>query len=80
VVDALDVSVVIISFNNEGFVARDQMEALLLERGRVDVQSKDYKRYVGAQIGIHNLKGQLVGKVKSLRNKEYLYTLWKKGG
>jgi adenine-specific DNA-methyltransferase len=33
----------------------------------------DSKRYVGAQIGIHNPAGQPVGKVSHLRNKEYLF-------
>ncbi len=33
----------------------------------------DYKRYVGAQIGIYNPQGEKVGKVSHLRNIEYLY-------
>jgi len=32
----------------------------------------DSKRYVGAQIGIHNPQGEKVGKVARLRNVEYL--------
>ena len=30
-------------------------------------------RYVGARIGIHNLKGEKVGKVGRLRNVEHLF-------
>ena len=35
--------------------------------------ARDFKRYVGAQIGIHNPKGERVGTVGKLRNTEYLY-------
>ena len=49
------------------------MEALLATRGHVTVLERDFKRYVGAQIGIYNPQGELVGEVSHLRNKEYLY-------
>ena len=32
----------------------------------------DSKRYVGAQIGIHNPQGEKVGQVSRLRNVEYV--------
>jgi adenine-specific DNA-methyltransferase len=32
-------------------------------------------RYVGARIGIHNLKGEKVGAVGRLRNVEYLFVV-----
>ena len=35
----------------------------------------DYKRYVGAQIGIYNPEGEKVGRVSHLRNKEYVYVV-----
>lgn len=63
----------VVSFNNEGYIARNEMEALLSERGPVSVLATDYKRYVGAQIGIYNPSGELVGEVSHLRNVEYLY-------
>lgn len=50
-------------------------EALLSTRGEVLTIETDYKRYVGAQIGIHNPKGEKVGEVSHLRNKEYLYVV-----
>ena len=65
----------VVSFNNEGFVAREEMEAILATRGEVTVIERDYKRYVGAQIGIHNLRGERVGTVSHLRNTEYLYVV-----
>jgi len=75
VLDSLKCDVIVISFNNEGFVTRNDMEALLSMRGRVSTKSIDYKRYVGAQIGIHNPQGEKVGKISHLRNREYLYVL-----
>ena len=33
----------------------------------------DFKRYVGAQIGIHNPAGERVGSVSHLRNTEWLF-------
>jgi adenine-specific DNA-methyltransferase len=65
----------VVSFNNEGYIAREDMEQLLQARGDVYVVERDHKRYVGAQIGIHNPKGELVGAVSHLRNKEFLYVV-----
>jgi len=41
--------------------------------GQVAIIENDFKRYVGAQIGIHNLAGEKVGRVSHLRNTEFLY-------
>lgn len=65
----------LVSFSDEGYIDRPQMEALLAERGHVAVIEEDYKRYVGAQIGIYNPSGEKVGRVSHLRNKEYLYVV-----
>ncbi len=65
----------VVSFSDEGFVSRAEMEALLASRGHVRVLEYDYKRYVGAQIGIHNPEGERVGEVSHLRNREYLYVV-----
>ncbi len=65
----------LVSFNNEGYLDREEMEDLLASRGHVGVVSVDFKRYVGAQIGIHNLHGEKVGRVSHLRNKEYLFVV-----
>lgn len=65
----------VVSFSNEGYIAREEMEALLGTRGRVTVVEHDFKRYVGAQIGIYNPRGDKVGKVSHLRNTEYLYVV-----
>jgi adenine-specific DNA-methyltransferase len=63
----------LISFSDEGFINRTDMENLLSQFGPVKILEIDYKRYVGAQIGIYNQKGLKVGQVKKLRNKELLY-------
>lgn len=72
-------NVLIISFNNEGYISRDEMESILRSNwggtGYVSTIEVDYKRYVGAQIGIYNPSGEKVGKVSHLRNKEYMYVV-----
>jgi adenine-specific DNA-methyltransferase len=69
----------VVSFNNEGYLSREEMEAMLSAlwdgEARVFTLESDFKRYVGAQIGIYNPKGVKVGKVTHLRNKEYLYVV-----
>ena len=63
----------VVSFNNEGYISRNEMEESLHQWGEVAVIEVDFKRYVGAQIGIHNPSGEKVGSVSHLRNKEYIY-------
>ncbi|MFV8749563.1 DNA adenine methylase [Nannocystaceae bacterium ST9] len=72
-IEAVDARVLIVSFSNEGFIEREAMETMLAVRGPVRTFEHDYKRYVGAQIGIHNPAGEKVGQVSHLRNTEYLY-------
>ena len=75
VVRAIRAPVLVVSFNNEGYIARPEMEALLGERGVVQTLVTDFKRYVGAQIGIYAPSGAKVGAVGHLRNEEYLYVV-----
>ena len=63
----------LVSFSNEGYATRDEIIDILGVRGEVKVYESDYKRYVGAQIGIHNPNGKRVGTVGHLRNIEYLF-------
>jgi adenine-specific DNA-methyltransferase len=75
--NAVRAPVLIVSFNNEGYLAREEMELMLRSlwngEGKVTTIEKDFKRYVGAQIGIHNPQGEKVGSVSHLRNKEFVY-------
>ncbi len=74
--------VLIVSFNNEGYLTREDMESMLAGlwngAGKVTTIEIDFKRYVGAQIGIYNPQGEKVGKVSHLKNKEYLYVVARK--
>lgn len=75
VIEAIRATWVIVSFNNEGYLTRERAEQLLSARGCVTVLEHDYKRYVGAQIGIYNPSGTKVGTSSHLRNKEFLYVV-----
>jgi len=73
VIENVQAKHLVVSFNNEGYFDRETLEALLRARGEVVVIETDFKRYVGAQIGIYSPNGKKVGAVSHLRNKEYLY-------
>ena len=72
VVGAVDAEVVMVSYNDESWIGRDDLVDLCRIRGEVCLLAFDSKRYVGAQIGIHSPSGERVGKVSHLRNQEYL--------
>ena len=76
IVSNLDVNHLVVSFSNEGYIERDEMVGIL-EIGAVSVVEKDFKRYVGATIGIHSPTGDKVGEVSHVRNKEYLFVVSK---
>jgi adenine-specific DNA-methyltransferase len=65
----------IVSFSNEGYFTQDALLEILGVRGFVQTYEVNFKRYVGAQIGIHNPKGERVGQVSHLRNKEYIFVV-----
>jgi len=69
----IDARYVLVSFNNEGYLSDLALRELLAARGEVAAIEVDYKRYVGAQIGIYNPQGEKVGKVSHLRNRELLF-------
>lgn len=70
----------IVSFNDEGYLARAELERMLSARGPVQVIEIGHPRYVGARIGIHNPKGEKVGTVGRLRNVEYLFLVGERAG
>ncbi len=65
----------VVSYNDESWISAEEMTAMLRATGResVHVLAFDAKRYVGAQIGIHNPAGEKVGTVSRLRNVEYVF-------
>ena len=62
----------IISGSDEGWVGVDDLVDMARCRGQVEVLAFDSRRYIGAQIGIHNPRGEKVGQVSHTRNVEYL--------
>jgi adenine-specific DNA-methyltransferase len=71
----LSVPNLVVSFNNEGYISREEMISLLSQKGEVFVVERDFKRYVGAKIGIYNPSGEKVGKKKHTKNKEYIFVV-----
>jgi len=72
-VEALRCPAIIVSFNDEGYLQRAQLEAMLGARAHLEVIEIPHDRYVGAKIGIHNPRGEKVGQVGRLTNVEYLF-------
>ena len=72
VVGAVDAHVIVLSYNNESWIEFGALVEMMERRGRVRALAFDSKRYVGAQIGIHNPRGERVGEVSHLRNLEYV--------
>lgn len=70
---ANNVKRIVTSFNDEGYISKQEMLALLNKYGKTTVKTINYQRYIGAKIGIHNQQGQKVGKVKSTTNHEFIY-------
>lgn len=70
----LQAEAMMISYNNESWLSAAEISGFLAENYEaVQVFEFDYKRYVGAQIGIHNPSGEKVGKVSHVRNKELIF-------
>jgi adenine-specific DNA-methyltransferase len=64
--------VVVVSYNDEAWVSVDELREWCAVHGHVEVLNFDSRRYVGAQIGIHNPKGERVGTVSHVRNREHV--------
>jgi len=73
VVAAIKAPELVVSFSNEGFLSREQLEAMLSAKGHVRTLSTSFERYVGAKIGIHSPQGKKVGKVSHLENREMIF-------
>jgi adenine-specific DNA-methyltransferase len=72
-VENVDARLLILSYNDESWIALDELLELCASRGgRVVALAFDSARYVGAQIGVHNPDGVRVGEVSHLRNLEYV--------
>ena len=72
VIESLDARTLVISYNNESWVSREELLGMCSRFEEVRLLAFDSKRYVGAQIGIYNPSGEKVGKVSHLRNLEWV--------
>jgi len=73
IVDGLGSKYVLVSGSNEGFLAVQEIVEILSEKWEVAVVSVPHKRYVGAQIGVHNHLGKAVGTKGKTHNVEHLF-------
>lgn len=72
VVKETKATTLILSFNNEAWLSLDQLIDICASRGEVRVLDIDFKRYVGAKIGVYNKQGKQVGEPGAGRNIEHL--------
>jgi len=72
VIAGVQARVVVVSYNDESWVTAEELRDMCAVHGHVQVLAFDSRRYVGAQIGIHNPRGERVGEVSHVRNQEYV--------
>lgn len=72
VIGAIDARLVVVSYNDESWLSADELIEMGRERGATVLLGVESERYVGAKIGVHNPRGEKVGRVGRLRNIEYL--------
>jgi len=72
VIAAVPARIVVVSYNDEAWVSADELRDMCSVHGHVELLSFDSRRYVGAQIGIHNPQGERVGRVSHVRNQEFV--------
>ena len=73
VVQSVDCDLLVLSYNNESWLALEELEAMCsVPRRAVATLSFDSARYVGARIGIFDPSGRKVGRVSHLSNQELL--------
>lgn len=71
-IEAVDAESVIVSYNDESWVSLAELREMCAVHGDVHALAFDSRRYIGAQIGIHDPAGAKVGEVSHTRNQEYV--------
>ena len=71
-IEQIDSDIIIVSYNDESWIELAELVEWCSAKGAVRALAFDAKRYVGAQIGIHNPAGDKVGTVGRTRNLEYV--------
>ena len=64
--------VVVVSYNDESWLAREELVDMCAQKGEVRLLAFDSRRYVGATIGVHGRSGERVGTPGRLRNEEWI--------
>jgi adenine-specific DNA-methyltransferase len=72
VVSDVDCELLVLSYNDESWLAVEELEALCSQGRSVATLAFDSARYVGARIGIFDPSGVKVGRVSHLSNQELL--------
>jgi adenine-specific DNA-methyltransferase len=72
VVRDVNCEVLVLSYNDEAWITRRQLEEMCSRFEEVVTLAFDSARYVGARIGIHSPSGEKVGAVSHLFNREYV--------
>jgi adenine-specific DNA-methyltransferase len=62
----------ILSYNNESWLSRDELIDICKAKGHVQLIEFDFRRYIGSQIGIYNKAGKKVGSPGLKRNVELM--------
>jgi adenine-specific DNA-methyltransferase len=68
----LNAETLILSYNDESWLTRDELIDICAVKGRVELIEFDFKRYIGSQIGIYNKAGVKVGEPGAKRNRELM--------
>jgi adenine-specific DNA-methyltransferase len=71
-VNDLKCETMVLSYNNESWLSRDELLDIASKQGHVEILDFDFKRYVGSQIGVFNKAGERVGKPGAKRNIEHI--------
>ena len=74
-VETVRARVLIVSFNDEGYLAPGTVRSILGARGRVREVVVPHRRYVGSRIGIYNPRGEKVGVPGPEANREHLFVV-----
>ena len=72
VIADLDCNLLVLSYNDESWIPLGDLVEACAAHAAVAALAFDSKRYVGAQIGIHDSRGRKVGEVSHLRNQEFV--------
>jgi adenine-specific DNA-methyltransferase len=72
VIADLKCETLMLSYNNESWLSRDELAAICAPKGEVAILDFDFKRYVGSLIGVYNKKGDRVSEPTHTRNIEHV--------